>query len=194
MYWQCSVCQLVHLDPVHHLDPSDEKARYDLHENDPEDEGYRRFLRRLLKPLTPRLEQGARGLDYGAGPAPVLADMLAVRGYSMSTYDPFFTSEGGALTGSYDFITCTETAEHFHHPAREFRRFDRLIRPGGWIGIMTRKLECLEDLDVGFEQWHYRRDETHVCFYSRPAMEWIADRFGWQTEYVGWDVTLYYCP
>ena len=194
VYWRCRRCDLVYLSPGQYLDPAEEKARYELHENDPADEGYREFLRGLIEHLVPRLEEGDTGLDYGAGPAPALARMLEAKGFSMATYDPLFLSDDGALEVSYEFITCTEAAEHFHDPAREFGRFSRLLRPGGWIGIMTRRLERLEDISVGFEDWHYRRDEAHVCFYSRPTMEWIADRFGWQAEHPAHDVTLFHKP
>lgn len=193
-YWRCGRCRLVYLTPADHLDPAAEKARYELHENDPQDAGYRRFLRRLIRHLDPRLGIGARGLDYGAGPSPVLSRMLEARGYPMTTYDPFFSSDRNALTGSYGFITCTEAAEHFSYPAREFLRFSRLLRPGGWIGIMTRKVERLGDLEVGFERWHYRRDATHVSFYSRPTMAWIGHRFGWRVENPRYDVTLFHRP
>jgi hypothetical protein len=42
--------------------------------------------------------------------------MLAEAGHAMALYDPFFRPDPAALERDYDFITCTETAEHFHHP------------------------------------------------------------------------------
>ena len=46
-YLRCPDCGLVHVPPDQRLPPEAEKARYDLHENDPADAGYRRFLARL---------------------------------------------------------------------------------------------------------------------------------------------------
>jgi len=87
-------------------------------------------------------------------------------------------SRSGASDQAYDFITCTETAEHFVDPRAEFDRFDVLLRPGGWLGVMTEVL----DEDRIFETWRYARDPTHVCFYGRRTFDWIADRFGWALE------------
>ena len=67
--------------------------------------------------------------------------MLEEQGYRMSLYDPFFAPSPDALERRYDFITCTETVEHFYQPGKEFRRLDRLLRSGGWLGVMTEMLE-----------------------------------------------------
>jgi len=118
------------------------------------------------------------GLDYGSGPGPALPQMLTNAGFSMTHYDPLFTPDASVLKRTYDFITCTETVEHFHHPGEEFQRLNRLLRPGGWLGVMT---GILTD-DAGFPGWWYIRDFTHVCFYKESTLRWIARRFGWQLQ------------
>ena len=59
------------------------------------------------------------GLDFGCGPGPALANMMQSDGYEMEIYDPFFFPNKDALSKKYDFITCTETAEHFFNPHDE---------------------------------------------------------------------------
>lgn len=177
-YLDCPVCRMVHLDPAQRLAPEAERRHYDSHENDPDDPRYRVFLDRLVAPLSRRLEPGARGLDYGSGPGPAVAAMLAERGFPTSIYDPFFAPDSAALARSYDFITCTEVAEHFFHPGRELERLRDLLRPGGLLAIMT---EILRDETV-FERWRYARDPSHVCFYRERTMEWIAADRGWSLE------------
>ena len=167
-------------------DAQTEKARYLLHENDPGDEGYRGFLNRLAKPLVERLGNGMEGLDYGCGPGPALAGMLEEAGHRMRVYDPFFERDDEALRRTYDFVTCTEVVEHFHRPADEFERLDGLLRPGGWLGIMT----SLVVDDEGFADWYYRKDPTHVVFYKRDTFEYLAARFGWECEVIRTDVVL----
>ena len=49
--------------------PDKEKARYEQHQNSGSDEGYVAFLKQLSDPLAGMLREGARGLDFGAGPA-----------------------------------------------------------------------------------------------------------------------------
>ncbi|HEX2205316.1 MAG TPA: class I SAM-dependent methyltransferase [Longimicrobium sp.] len=189
-YWECGRCRLVFLDPAQRLDAAAERAHYGTHENDPDDPGYRAFLDRLAAPLAARLAPGAEGLDYGSGPGPALARMLEERGFGMSLYDPFFAPDASVLERAYDFVTCTETAEHFFAPGDEFRRFDALLRPGGWLGVMTEMRTDERD----FARWRYARDPTHVSFYRAETMEWIARAHGWALERPHRDVALFHKP
>lgn len=186
-YHRCGACDLVFLDPAHRIDPVAERARYETHENDPTDPRYRNFLDRLAAPLAERVAPGAEGLDYGSGPGPTLSVMLEERGLLMSIYDPFFAPEREALGRTYDLVTCSETAEHFFNPAAELRRLDALLRPGGWLGIMT---GVLTD-DVVFEDWWYARDPTHVCFYAPSTLRWIAEDRAWTLERPSLNVALF---
>ena len=189
-YWRCGACEARFLDPGQRPPPQGEVARYRQHENDVDDPRYRRFLSKLAGPLLERLAPGLRGLDYGCGPGPTLAAMLREAGHHMALYDPFFHPEGSALDRRYDFITCTETAEHFHHPADEFDRLDGLLRRGGWLGLMT----CFQTEDARFADWHYRRDPTHVVFYREATMRMIAAQHGWTCQCPEKNVALMYKP
>ncbi len=171
-YLRCAVCALIHVPARHHLTADQEKQRYDYHQNDAQDAGYRRFLAQLFEPLAPRLPAGAAGLDYGCGPGPVLARMFGDAGFSMRVYDPYYAPDTGALQREYDFLTCTEAAEHFAYPGTEWQRIVSLVRPGGWIGVMT----SLHDDAPSFADWYYKNDPTHVCFYARQTIEWLAHR------------------
>jgi len=185
-YRRCRNCDLRFLDPGRRPSREEEFAHYLHHENDPEDPGYRRFLSKLTKPLLERLNPGLQGLDFGCGPGLALAMMLREAGYEMATYDPFFHPVPAVLETTYDFITCAEVVEHFHNPAHEFDRLDRLLRPGGWLALMT----CFQDDDAAFAQWHYRRDPTHVVFYREATLRKIAARRRWTCEIPAKDVAL----
>ena len=185
-YWRCKCCQARFLDPDQLPDRDTEKSEYDLHRNDPEDQGYRRFLGYLAEPLLEKLKPGSDGLDYGCGPGPALARILKEAGHSVATWDPIYAPDESVLKRRYDFVTCTEVVEHFHHPATEFERLDALLRPGGWLGIMTR----FQTDDARFANWHYRRDPTHVVFYREATFEWLGGYFGWEVECVPPQVVL----
>lgn len=189
-YLRCSACQATFLDPAHRVSTEEEHLRYRRHHNDPVDEGYRRFLAKLAEPLLQRLSPQAKGLDYGCGPGPALACMLGEAGQRMTLFDPLFFPDPEVLDDLYDFITCTETIEHFHRPAEEFARFDRMLRPGGWLALMT----CFQTDDHRFASWHYRRDMTHVVFYREETLRHIARRFGWSCEIPVKDVALMQKP
>ena len=189
-YFECGTCHLVFMAPEQRLDAAGERKRYDAHENDPADERYRAFLNQLAAPLCEVLQPGARGLDFGSGPGPTLSLMLAERGFPTAIYDPLYAPDPSVLAETYDFITCTEAVEHFHSPATELALFDRMLRPAGWLGLLT----ALRNPERPFATWPYVRDPTHVCFYDRRTMAWIAARHGWSVKQLGTNVTLFQKP
>ncbi len=169
-FLRCARCSLVFRAPEAHLSLEAEREFYLTHENDPYDPGYRKFLGQLAEPLIRRLAPGAEGLDYGCGPGPALPLMLQERGLPTLGFDPFFARYPALLERSYDFVTCTETAEHFRDPAHEFAKLRSLLRPGGWLAVMTQWYTSSTD----FKNWRYARDPTHVCFYSAQTFEWLG--------------------
>jgi len=189
-YLRCPACELTFMAPEHRPGPEAERAHYGTHENDPDDPGYRAFLDRLAAPLAERLAPAAAGLDYGCGPGPTLSRMLEERGFSVALHDPFFAPNPAALLRDYDFVTASEVAEHFFHPGAEFRRLDGLLRPGGWLGVMTEMAHDGRD----FARWRYARDPTHVAFYREATLRWIAGRFGWRLHLPAPGVALFHKP
>jgi hypothetical protein len=89
-YYQCHVCSLVFVPSWLFLPAEDEKKRYDLHQNSPEDLNYRRFLSRIFIPLQRCLTPGSSGLDFGSGPEPTLSMMFEEAGHSMTLFDYFY--------------------------------------------------------------------------------------------------------
>ncbi|MGH1481501.1 MAG: class I SAM-dependent methyltransferase [Geminicoccales bacterium] len=166
--------------------PHEERAHYANHENNPDDPCYRAFLSKLALPLIERLSPELTGLDYGCGPGPALAAMLEDAGHRIALYDPFFFPDEQALDRLYDVITCTEVAEHFHDPFGEFEHFDRLMKPGAWLGLMT----CFQTDDDSFANWHYRRDLTHVVFYREATLRHVAASRGWSCHIPTKDIAL----
>ena len=175
-YYQCERCELVWLDPAHYLSRDAERAHYGLHENNPDDPNYRAFLNHLWQPLRAKLQPGASGLDYGSGPGPTRHRMAQEDGYACTHYDPFFHPDKSVFGTEYDFISCSETAEHFHYPADEFRQLKSLLKPGGWLGVMTSRLVP----ETEFANWHYRRDPSHVSFYTEATFRFIACHYGFK--------------
>ncbi|UTF61137.1 class I SAM-dependent methyltransferase [Gilvimarinus sp. DA14] len=175
-YWKCLCCQLVFVPPHFYLSAQAEKAEYDLHQNSPDDPGYRKFLSRAVNPLQQRLAPGATGLDFGSGPEPVLQIMLHELGFSVAIYDLFYAANTSVWEQTYDFIIATEVVEHLHAPGDELQRLWHCLRPGGLLLLMTKRV-----IDVNaFSRWHYKNDPTHVCFFSEATFNWLADH--WQAE------------
>jgi hypothetical protein len=186
----CPACGLIFVERERLPTRGEERAHYGTHRNDPADAGYRAFLARLVDELSARLPPGAAGLDYGSGPGPALHLMMEERGFTVRNFDPFFAPDESALGRTYDFIACTEVAEHFSSPAEELARLDALLRPGGWLGVMTEEPPPEAEL----ARWRYARDPTHVAFYGRPTMAWIAARHGWRLHSPRANVFLFEKP
>lgn len=164
------------MDPQYYLSREEEKVRYLTHNNDVNDPGYQKFVRPVVRAVTNHTQIHHHGLDYGAGTGPVITKMLQEKGYSMTTYDPFFILNPEALTTTYDFIVCCEVAEHFHHPQREFTRFHRLLNPGGLLVIKTELLTP----NIDFPNWYYINDPTHTLFYTSEGMHHILTQHDFQ--------------
>ena len=101
--------------------------------------------------------------------------------------DPFFFPDKNSLKKTYDFIVCSEAAEHFHQPAKEFKKFNRLLNENGWIGIMTN----FQTENARFKNWHYRRDPTHVVFYRKETFEVIGKQFRWTAYFPSRNVVIF---
>ena len=186
-YLQCTECSLVFVPPKYHLSPEKEKAEYDLHRNSPDDAGYRNFLKRLFTPMRERIRPGSQGLDFGCGPGPTLSVMFEEAGFSMAVYDHFYADDCKSLAKQYDFITATEVVEHLHNPAVDLNKLWTLLKPGGYLGIMTKQVINKE----AFSRWHYTQDPTHVCFFSLVTFQWLAGLWQGELKVIGNDVTFF---
>jgi hypothetical protein len=186
-YFRCNACMGIFVDPKNHLSPEEEKERYSQHNNDIYDFDYRKFLLTLYDPITQKLKRGARGLDYGSGPGPALAEMFKEDHYDIEIYDPYFFPDDSCFNKQYDFITCTEVAEHFYSPQKEFQKLNSLLEVGGWLGIMTN----FYDDSIDFQDWYYRKDPTHVVFYAQETFEFIGSMMSWRIEIPTKNVVLF---
>ena len=185
-YYQCSRCSLIFIPKSQHLEPGEEKSRYDQHENSPLDSNYRQFLSQLSEPVLNVITPNSKGLDFGSGPGPALHLLFEEQGHSMHLYDPIYQPDTSVLCQTYDFIVSSETFEHFSDPADEIWGCWARLREGGCMGVMT--LRYSSDLD--FSQWHYRMDDTHVCFYMDATFKWIAWQLGANITWISNRVVL----
>jgi hypothetical protein len=155
------------------LNEKEEKKRYDFHNNCIDDPHYVKFLSQLINPLLLKIKPNSVGLDFGSGPEPVLSQLLIKEGFKMDIYDPFYADNQEIFTKKYDFITLTEVAEHLYEPAYEFKRLISLLKPNAYLAIMTLRTDNVKD----FKDWFYKKDETHVCFFSNKSMAYIAKKY-----------------
>ncbi len=175
-YYLCKVCDFVFVPEEFFVSMDEEKAKYDNHKNTPEDKGYCDFLDQLLLPLEAHLKEGDIGLDFGSGPGPTLSIMMKERGYDMDIYDIFYHDRAEVFEKEYDFITTTEVIEHLHQPLVEIERLWACLKEGGALGMMT--AFRVED----FTSWYYKRDLTHIRFFTPKSFVWLAEYLGASLE------------
>lgn len=176
-YERCLHCGLIYLLPEFHLPVEKERERYLLHQNDTEDEGYQRFVMPLVERIRDNQSSRDEGLDFGAGPGPVVANLLQKQAYRIRLYDPVFHPDASVLNATYDYVFACEVVEHLRNPHREFLALQSMLKTGGRLYLMT---ELTDDV-VDFSQWYYHRDPTHICFYNRAALEWIQRTLGFRS-------------
>ncbi|TET90999.1 MAG: class I SAM-dependent methyltransferase, partial [Sulfurovum sp.] len=90
VYGYCKTCQYIFKSSEHHQDFSTQKERYNLHENDENDEGYQAYFKRFLDFTLPLVGQPKRALDFGCGRSSLLASLLEKEGVNCDYYDPIY--------------------------------------------------------------------------------------------------------
>lgn len=171
-YRRCYHCLMVFVPKEFHVGFEREKAEYELHQNHA-DEAYLTFLKRLAEPLLKELAPHHRILDFGCGPGPVLSEWLQDKGYQVEVYDPFFHDRPEVLNQQYDVVTMTEVVEHLRNPAETLQQVWTQVKPGGLLALMTSMLPDRKD----FDNWHYKRDVTHICFYTPESFQFLAKKW-----------------
>lgn len=179
-YFQCKSCEYIFLDrallPTH----KEEREIYDYHENNPDDQGYLDFLSQIIEPLKSELinfnkpDKILNGLDFGCGPGPAFPKLLNSEKTNVQNYDPIYFPNDELLNRTWDFIISTEVFEHLHHPNNTVKSLIPSLNPNGVLAIMT--LIYTEEID--FKSWFYKKDPTHVGFFTKSSFDWIANHFG----------------
>lgn len=176
MFIRCANCALVFVPSQQHLTNIEEKAHYDLHDNNPEDLGYRRFLSRAAEPVTRLMAKGSNGLDFGSGPGPTLSLMLNEAGMHCADYDLYYANHPELLRQQYDFITSTEVFEHLANPRAVLDQLMPMLNTNGILVIMTQRPRDIE----AFARWRYILDPTHITFFNEQSFEYTAQH--WHIE------------
>lgn len=188
-YFKCLICDFIFLNPKERLSSVEEKSRYEKHENNVLDQGYQNFVAPLYKEVTARVSKVAAGLDFGSGKDSAISFLLTKEGYQVQKFDPFFYNEPSVLKeNNFDYIIVCEVAEHFYDPAAEFAKLRSYLKPNGYLFVMT----SLVTEKIDFANWSYRRDSTHVCFFSEKACSNLQQQFGFKSmEIVGSNIIIF---
>lgn len=173
LFYKCNTCHGIFRPKHTFLTAEEEKAHYEKHNNDVFDERYQNFVSPIVNAILQDFTSEAKGLDFGSGTGPVIAKMLKDKGYQVQNYDLFFANEPSLLKEKYDYVSCCEVMEHFHHPYQEFELLKSLLLPKGKLYCKT----AVYNNQTPFENWYYKDDFTHVFIYQPKTLEWIKEEF-----------------
>jgi len=171
LYYHCSGCQYIFKDPSVYQNIADQKARYDLHENTEESEGYKAYFQRFLDFVLPMVKQPKSALDFGCGESTLLASMLEEEGIECDYYDPLYHPSGLIDSKKYDLIVSTEVFEHLHQPKEVFEDLLDRLNAGGYLAIQT---EFHPNEMGAFMNWYYPKDPTHIVFFTVKTFEVLS--------------------
>jgi len=101
-------------------------------------------------------------------------------------YAPFYAPAEHVWQDRYDFITASEVVEHLRRPWEKLQRLWTVLRPGGWLAMMTKRVLNQK----AFTTWHYTNDPTHVAFFSEATFVWLARQWSAGLDIAGPDVVL----
>jgi len=175
-YEICTNCQAIILQKKFLINPAKEKAQYEHHNNNFESKGYVKMFEDFLDYFWQDLDKNAtHGLDFGSGPGPVLAQIMENRSLHVEIFDKFYQPNPIYKDKKYNLITSTEVFEHLQNPLETLKLFKKHLKKGGLIAIMTLFHDNNEE---NFLKWWYRRDPTHILFYTPKTFEVLAKMCG----------------
>jgi hypothetical protein len=185
----CQDCSLVFVPREKILAFDEEAARYEAHENDEFDPGYRNYMEQTASGIRHHLPASAHGLDFGCGKTLILSKIFKSYGIDVDSYDLYFHPKEEIWSKKYDFVVLSEVIEHLKEPSSLMVRLSGILNPHGQIFVKT-KLYPPEP--EAFSNWFYKRDLTHVQFFSYGSLKTLADQMGMQGPLKGEAPDLYW--
>ncbi len=179
-YGYCKTCEYIFKSHEHHQDFSIQKERYNLHENDENDEGYQAYFKRFLDFTLPLVGKPKTALDFGCGRSCLLATLLEKKGIKCDYYDPIYHPNTLNDSKKYELIVSTEVFEHLHQHRVVFESLLERLEEGGYLALQTQ----FHPNDVGaFKKWYYHQDPTHIVFFTAQTFRVLCEIYG--CEFVG---------
>ncbi|HIP18532.1 MAG TPA: class I SAM-dependent methyltransferase [Sulfurovum sp.] len=171
LYYHCSNCEYIFKHPSVYKEINDQKERYDLHENEDDNEGYRAYFKRFLDFVLSLVQKPKNALDFGCGKSTLLASMLQEEGIDCDYYDPLYHPDGLDEDKKYDLIVSTEVFEHLQQPKEVFESLLKRLNSGGYLAIQTE----FHPNEMGpFMHWYYTQDPTHIVFFTVETFEVLS--------------------
>jgi SAM-dependent methyltransferase len=168
-------CAYIFKDPALYQSIASQKTRYDLHDNDENNSGYRAYFQRFVDFLSPYIGDTRTALDFGCGRSRLLSNILNSMNIECDYYDPIYHPYTLDDSKKYDLIVSTEVFEHLHQPKEIFAQLVSMLKEGGLLAIQTQFHTNDPEL---FRTWYYHQDPTHIVFFTSRTFTVLAENFG----------------
>lgn len=175
IYYHCEGCEYIFKSTEYYQDLTTQKERYNLHENNENDEGYRAYFQRFLDFVLPQIDRPQSALDFGCGVTSLLSKMLAEEGIVCDYYDPIYHPDNFNDNKKYDLIVSTEVFEHLHHPKEVFESLLKRLEKGGYLALQTQFHPNKGEI---FKKWYYHQDPTHIVFFTAKTFQVLCKMNG----------------
>jgi len=175
-YYRCSACGFVYLDDTSIVSSFVEKKHYEKHNNSFECTGYVAMFEKFFQESIEAYVKDIKTiLDFGCGEEAVFSQLLKKKGFEVDIYDLYFHPEKIYKTKKYDLITSTEVFEHLKEPQPILKELASSLHSKGYLILMT-KFPPKDDKE--FLDWWYRRDITHISFFTPQSFEIMGEEVG----------------
>ena len=172
-YYQCKNCDFIFSKNLPNIEQ--EQQQYSNHNNSIENEGYVQMFQDFINfAITPFTDKTKPLLEFGSGPGPVLSHLLKQKDFNVQIYDPIYANDCSWKHKKFNTIISTEVFEHLHKPKESIKELLNSLDAGGTLAFQTIFHPQNEEK---FLKWWYRRDPTHVGFFSHITLEKMQDVF-----------------
>lgn len=168
-FFLCSACTIIFVPRTSLLSAAEEKIRYDAHRNDESDLRYQGYLLKTVDPVIGLLSPESRGLDFGCGRTRLMEKLFRDRALEVDSYDPFYFPDESIWNRRYDFVVMNEVIEHLADPHQVISQLRDIC-----AGPLFVRTKLYPGTESDFSDWFYKRDLTHVQFFSQKALRFIG--------------------
>lgn len=169
-FFKCLTCTIIFVPRSALISLSEEKKRYDSHQNAESDPEYRRYFLQTVNPVVAQVPKKGHGLDFGCGKTRLMEKLFMECGIEVDSYDPFYFPDESIWKKNYDFAVLNEVIEHLNEPAKTLTLLKNIIK--GPIFVRTK---LYPESEPQFAKWFYKRDITHVQFFSLKALSVLGE-------------------
>jgi len=124
-------------------------------------------------------KQSLRIVDYGGGNG-LLASLLKEKGFTATTYDPFYADSSVLPAERFDLITCFEVMEHVAFPDKTLAQMAALLKEQGAI-LFSTLLQPANFAEMGVNWWYVGPRNGHISLHSRDSLVRLFEKQGMQT-------------